>query len=147
LAAALGEQFGAALVADLDAALQQDLPPEQLLRATIDAYLAFVERDPQLYSFLVGRLGAPVGTEVANDLVTQVGARVALVLGEQLRTLGVDSGPAEAWAFGIVGMVHLAGDWWLERRTMTRARLVDDITTLLWRGFGGLVPASREEAP
>ncbi|MEY2458619.1 MAG: hypothetical protein QOG30_449, partial [Acidimicrobiaceae bacterium] len=57
-----------------------------------------------------------------------------------------DSGPAEPWAFGIVGMVHLAGDWWLERRTMTRARLVDDITALLWTGLGGLVPASREEA-
>lgn len=145
LAAALAEQFGAELVAELDAALTQDLPPEQLLRATIDTYLAFVERDPQLYSFLVGRLGAPVGTEVAVGLVGQVGSRVALVLGEQLRNLGIDSGPAEPWAFGIVGMVHLAGDWWLERRTMTRARLVDDITALLWNGLGGLVPAPREE--
>jgi AcrR family transcriptional regulator len=145
LASALAEQFGAALVAELDAALTQDLPPEQLLRATIDTYLAFVERDPQLYSFLIGRLGAPVGTDVANGLVGQVGSRVALVLGEQLRGLGIDSGPAEPWAFGIVGMVHLAGDWWLERRTMTRARLVDDITALLWTGLGGLVPAPREE--
>jgi AcrR family transcriptional regulator len=145
LASALAEQFGAALVAELDAALTQDLPPEQLLRATIDTYLAFVERDPQLYSFLIGRLGAPVGTDVANGLVGQVGSRVALVLGEQLRGLGIDSGPAEPWAFGIVGMVHLAGDWWLERRTMTRARLVDDITALLWHGLGGLAPTPREE--
>jgi AcrR family transcriptional regulator len=145
LASALADQFGTALVAELDDALTQDLPPEQLLRATIDTYLAFVERDPQLYSFLVGRLGAPVGAEVANGLVGQVGSRVALVLGEQLRGLGIDSGPAEPWAFGIVGMVHLAGDWWLERRTMTRARLVDDITALLWTGLGGLVPARREE--
>ncbi len=142
LASALAEQFGAAMIADLDAALARELPPDQLLRATIDAYLEFVERDPHLYSFLVGRLGAPVGTDMANGLVTQVGSRVALVLGEQLRSLGIDSGPAEAWAFGIVGMVHLAGDWWLERRTMTRARLVDDITTLLWSGLGGLAPAT-----
>jgi AcrR family transcriptional regulator len=145
LASALAEQFGTALVAELDEALTQDLPPEQLLRATIDTYLAFVERDPHLYSFLVGRLGAPVGTDVANGLIAQVGSRVALVLGEQLRNLGIDSGPSEPWAFGIVGMVHLAGDWWLERRTMTRARLVDDITALLWNGLGGLVPAPREE--
>lgn len=145
LASALAEQFGAALVAELDEALTRDLPPEQLLRATIDAYLAFVERDPQLYSFLVGRLGAPVGSEVTNGLVAQVGKRVALVLGEQLRNLGIDSGPSEPWAFGIVGMVHLSGDWWLERRTMTRARLVDDITALLWHGLGGLAPAPREE--
>jgi AcrR family transcriptional regulator len=145
LASALAEQFGAALVGELDAALSQDLPPDQLLRATIDTYLAFVERDPQLYSFLVGRLGVP-NNDVANGLITQVGTRVALALGEQLRALGIDSGPAEPWAFGIVGMVHLAGDWWLERRTMTRARLVDDITSLLWHGLGGLTPATREEA-
>ena len=145
LASALAEQFGAALVAQLDEALAQDLPPEQLLRATIDAYLAFVERDPQLYSFLVGRLGDHVGTDVTNGLVSQVGKRVALVLGEQLRNLGIDSGPSEPWAFGIVGMVHLAGDWWLERHTMTRARLVDDITALLWHGLGGLAAGPREE--
>lgn len=151
LASALAEQFGGALISELDAALAQDVPPDQLLRATIDAYLGFVERDPNVYSFIVGRLGAPVATEVANGLVAQVGQRVALVLGEQLRALGVDSGPAEPWAFGIVGMVHLAGDWWLERRTVTRARLVDDITALLWGGLGGLtagMPASAtEEAP
>jgi len=140
LANALAEQFGAELVAELDAALTKDLPPDQLLAATIDAYLAFVERDPNLYSFLVGRLGAPVGTEAGNGLVTQVGQRVALVLGEQLRAIGVDSGPAEPWAFGIVGLVHLAGDWWLERRTVTRARLVEDLTTLLWNGLGSLTP-------
>jgi len=140
LANALAEEFGAQLVAELDAALSKDLPPDQLLAATIDAYLAFVERDPNLYSFLVGRLGAPVGTEAANGLVAQVGQRVALVLGEQLRAIGVDSGPAEPWAFGIVGLVHLAGDWWLERRTVTRARLVEDLTTLLWNGLGSLTP-------
>lgn len=145
LASALAEQFGAALVAELDDALGRDLPPDQLLRATIDAYLAFVERDPHLYNFLVGRLGAPVGSDLANGLITQVGSRVALVLGEQLRALGIDSGPAEVWAFGIVGMVHMAGDWWLERQTMTRTRLVDDITALLWNGLGSLAGTPREE--
>ena len=145
LANALADQFGAQLVAELDAALSQQLPPEELLAATIDAYLAFVERDPHVYNFLVGRLGAPVGTDVASGLVTQLGQRVALVLGEQLRAVGADSGPAEVWAFGIVGMVHLAGDWWLERRTMTRARLVSDLTTLLWHGLGRLAPRPTEE--
>src|SRR5205085_11864666 len=70
LASALADQFGAALVAELDEALAQDLPPDQLLRATIEAYLAFVERDPQLYSFLVGRLGTSAGNDLANGLIT-----------------------------------------------------------------------------
>jgi AcrR family transcriptional regulator len=136
LAAAIADQFGTELVAELDAALAQDLPPEELLRATVDAYLAFVERDPRLYRFLLGRVSDPINA--SEGLVAHVGQRVAVVLGEQLRALGLDSGPAEPWAFGIVGLVHLAGDWWLDRRTLSRERLVDYLTTLLWGGLGGM---------
>ena len=34
-------------------------------------------------------------------------------------------------------MVHLAGDWWVERRTMPRERLVDYLAGLLWHGMRG----------
>src|SRR5436853_6569415 len=53
LVAALAERFGGDLVAELEANLARDLPPEQLLRSTVDAYLAFIERDPHVYRFLV----------------------------------------------------------------------------------------------
>ena len=58
-----------------------------------------------------------------------------MVVGEQLRAAGVDSGAAEPWAYGLVGMVHLAGDWWLDRQPMPRARLVEYLTTLVWDGL------------
>jgi hypothetical protein len=32
-------------------------------------------------------------------------------------------------------MVQVAGDWWLEQRSMTRERLVDHLVTLLWTGL------------
>jgi hypothetical protein len=72
----------------------------------------------------------------------RVGRQVSVVMGEQLRALGLDSGPAEPWAFGLVGMVHAAGDWWVERRTMPRARLVEYLTSLLWDGIGGIAQSS-----
>jgi AcrR family transcriptional regulator len=134
---ALADRFAGELVVAIDQALSSELPPAQLLRGTVDAYLAFVERDPNVYRFLVGRLADPLSAADSRGLVALVGQRVAIVLGEQLRALGLDSGPAEPWAFGIVGMVHLAGDWWLDRRTMTRDRLVEYLTTLLWQGLGG----------
>jgi len=138
LADALAERFAGDLVAALDEALHAALPPEQLVRATIDTYLAFVERDPEVYRFLIGRLADPRGSEEATHLVARVGQRVAVVLGEQLHAAGVDTGPAEPWAFGIVGMVHLAGDWWLDRRTMGRDRLVTYLSTLLWGGLSSV---------
>src|SRR3954471_15195336 len=46
LAAAIGERFGSELVGTLESALHRtDLEPEQLVRATIDAYLEFVDRE------------------------------------------------------------------------------------------------------
>ena len=57
-----------------------------------------------------------------SPLVDSIARQVAVVIGEQLRAGGLDSGAAVPWAYGIVGLVHQAGDWWLDDRTMTRER-------------------------
>ena len=139
LATAIAERVAGDLVTKIAASLSSDSPPRELLRSTIDAYLAYIEHDPSVYRFLVSRLGAPEsGLGTGTDLVSDIARRVALVLGEQLRSGGRDSGPAEPWAFGIVGMVHFAGDWWLGTKTMTRASLTEYLTTLLWHGLADM---------
>jgi hypothetical protein len=60
---------------------------------------------------------------------------ITQAIGEGLRQRGLDSGAAEPWAYAIVGAVHLAGDWWLERRVMPRERLVEYLTALVWDGM------------
>ena len=70
---------------------------------------------------------------------------MAVQIGDQLRALGLDAGGAEPFAFGVVGMVHQAGDWWIRSRTMSREALTSYLTSLLWNGFEGLAtgtPAS-----
>ena len=58
--------------------------------------------------------------ETITDVAHQIGRRIATVLGDQLRRpAGLDTGAAEPWAYGIVGMVHLTGDWWVDRQTMS----------------------------
>jgi AcrR family transcriptional regulator len=138
LTSALGARFAEGLQATLQSALEASTGPRETLVATIDAYLAFVERDPEVYQFIVTRLvGEQVDAALAlGDFLRQVSAQVAVVLGEQLRAAGRDSGGAEPLAHGIVGMVHAAGDWWIERRTMPRSRLVEYLVGLLWDGLG-----------
>jgi AcrR family transcriptional regulator len=141
LTQAVAERFMAEIRRDLGTALAQQAPPRQLLVDTIDTYLAFVEREPQVYRFLMG--GTSGGSETVallSSFMRQVGQEVAMVLGEQLRAVGADSGAAEPWAYGSVGMVHLAGDWWMERQPMPRARLVDYLATLVWSGLDSLTP-------
>jgi AcrR family transcriptional regulator len=136
LVQALAAGFVDDLLTELARALDQQVGPQQLLVTTIDTYLSFVERDPNVYRFLVQRaLADPDAGQTMSGVIGDIGQRVALVLGEQLREAGLDSGAAEPWAFGIVGMVHQAGDWWVERRTMPRARLVEYLSQLLWDGI------------
>jgi hypothetical protein len=77
-----------------------------------------------------------------SALVEGIAKQVAVVIGEQLRAAGRDSGAAVPWAFGIVGLVHQAGDWWLDDQTMSRHQLVDYLTSLLWNGLSDPTPGA-----
>lgn len=142
---AVAQGFATELMDGLRSVLAAEAPdPRTVLVTTIDAYLGFVERDRELYRFLVARATGEGGGTAAQlgGFIREVSQQVAVVVGERLRAVGVDSGGAEPLAFGVVGMVHSAGDWWLESQSMTRPRLVDYLATLLWSGFAGIGLAS-----
>lgn len=151
LTAALAARFAADLRGRLQRALGREGGPRDVLAATIDAYVQFIEDDPHLYRFLVRHaLRQEWEGERLSGFIREVGADIAVVLGEQLRESGQDSGAAEPWAYGIVGLVHMAGDWWLERRALPRRRLVTYLTDLLWAGLGPAVapaPGATGTAP
>jgi AcrR family transcriptional regulator len=110
-----------------------------LIAATVDAYLAAIESQPELYRFLMHESGLPGVRQVVDRSSQQVAAELARVIGDRLRAVGLDSGPAEPWAYGLVGLVRAIGDWWMVRdRPMSRAALTEYITTLLWQGFDGV---------
>ena len=142
LITALAERFGDDLLESVQAPLLRAAEdPRNLLESTIDSYIGFIERDPNLYRFLSRHVpdrgdGAPS----ISALVEGIAKSVAVVMGEQLRAAGRDSGAAAPWAFGIVGLVHQAGDWWLDDQTMSRAQLVEYLTSLLWDGLSGPGP-------
>ncbi|HWE69888.1 MAG TPA: TetR/AcrR family transcriptional regulator [Acidimicrobiales bacterium] len=144
LVSAIGEYAFDQVSAALDKALHADVAPRQMVLSTIDAYLQFIEADQDVYRFLVHQAGADAGS-MLNEYISRAGRQVAMVLGEGMRAAGLDSGAAEPWAFGIVGMVHSAGDWWMDRATMPRARLADYLTSLIYDGLpnaDSLGPAS-----
>lgn len=151
---AIGERFAGELLEQVQGSLASDSGPRDLLRSTVDGYLAFIEREPNLYRFLMQQsaprsaLAGPAGGPSA--VVVEVSRGVAAVIRRQLQAAGLRDDPAEPWAFGIVGMVYLVGDWWLERQTQPRDVVVEQLTSLLWDGFSGqaasLGPADRAAA-
>jgi AcrR family transcriptional regulator len=122
------------LAAALRAALEPPGTREQRVRRTVDAYLAAIEAEPQVYRFLV-RSTEVLSTEATGQVRSFV-TEVARLLAQGL-ALETGAGPVrtQAWAFGIVGAVQAAGDWWLEERPCPRGQLSDELTALLLGGY------------
>ncbi len=136
---AVGKQAGALLMERIAPELARDREPIEHIRGVIDAFLAGIEEEPELWRFVVHPQERAPGTDVIEDVREQISRLLATLLGERLRGLGLDSGGAEAWAHGLVGMMQSVGDWWLQRRTMSRATLTDYLTTLVWGGVAGVL--------
>jgi AcrR family transcriptional regulator len=137
---ALAERYVRELMSALREALKRETEPPERLASTIDTYLRFVEENPEVYRFLMHRAAGeqPEAQATVADFIGQVANEIAVVLGDVLKDAGLDSGGAMPWAHGLVGMVELAGDWWLRDRGMSRERLTAYLTDLVWKGFRGI---------
>jgi AcrR family transcriptional regulator len=144
---ALAERYTRTLMAELRATMERVTQPRERIAATIDTYLSFVEREEEAYRFLVHRamLERPEAQTTVADFVRGVAGEVAVSMRAGLLELDLDPEGAEPWAHGIVGMVQLAGDWWMTDRSMPRERVVEYLTSLLWGGFLEMARTSREE--
>jgi len=131
LTAALVEQIGADLRSLLVEETAEIDDPREFVRSTIDGYVSLFEAEPNIYRFVTSG-----DASHGRKLVDEVATELAVVLGARLRAAGKDSGAAEPWAYAIVGMVDWAGDWWLDRKTMSRADLAEYLTMLVWDGLG-----------
>lgn len=136
LYAALADRYTGALLERLQAALEEGQNRRDRVERTIGAYLASIEREPQVYRFLLHSAeGAPALSQVRSFT-----RRLSVLLaGGIAAELSVPPARAAAWGHSIVGMVQSAGDWWLEARSdgdaMTRDELVQQLTDLLFGAY------------
>lgn len=114
----------------------------------VDEFLSFIEADPEIYQLLSAHCSdAGGGNGPLNDYSRLAGRRIALVLADTLSAVGADLSPTEAWAFGIVGMIQTAADWWMGGGDLTRQELCTHLTTLIVDGLPlteKAIPARRE---
>jgi AcrR family transcriptional regulator len=137
---AVAERYVAELMAELRKALRRTSDPRRRLRRAIDTYVSFIEENAAMYDFLMHRVvsDGPGAQVTVAAFMRSVAAEVGEVLSENMLALGFDPAPAFVWSNGVVGMVHLATDAWLQKRDVSRQRFVDYLDGLLAFGFFGL---------
>lgn len=136
LARAIADRFADSLEKELATAITTVTNDTRALLAnTVDAFVGYIDRDPSLYRYLVS--GYDSGNVDLGGFLDRISNNVAFAIGEQLRSVGRDSGGAEVIARGVVAFVYAAGDWWVDRRTMPRQQLVTYVSDFLSDGFTG----------
>ncbi|MCK2237283.1 MULTISPECIES: TetR/AcrR family transcriptional regulator [unclassified Crossiella] len=144
---AVGARATDLLMEQIVPAIERRGSPRERISAVIDAYLCTIEERPELYRFMTRRSFAdrPVDADPASRTEAMIASRLARLLGEYMRLLGLDSGAAEPYAFAVVGAVEKAGDWWLERQTMSRENLRDYLVNIVWHAIDGFTRISGVE--
>ena len=140
---AVSETATEQLRAVLLSGLSSEVDPRTLLRVVIEAYLTFIEREPELYRFVVRRSfpDRPLPRDPVTTNAALIAGALAAIFAEQLCSLGLDPGGAETWAHAGVGMVQAAGDWWLQDRTLSRDQLRDYLLMMAWGALDAILQA------
>jgi AcrR family transcriptional regulator len=140
LHAALGERYVDTIIDLLRNALEGETEAAGRLRRTTETYVAFIEENEEIYDFLMRPADTelPAAPAAVAGFMSVVAAEIAGVLTADISALGLDPTPADIWANGVVGMVHLSTDRWLRTRHVSRAQFLDYLVGLLSYGFLGL---------
>lgn len=148
LQVALGQRGTEMLFERLIPAINNEEAPVPRIRKSIDAFFSMIEEHPNLYRLLATTRYSDTGDSGRAsdaDFVTQdkeiIASAVAALLGDYMRAFKIDSGAAEPWAVGVVGMVQNVADWWLDRQTMSKDSVVEYMTQLVWMAIDGVARA------
>lgn len=119
------------LTATLHLTDPDDLP--QLTANLANAYLALVERDPDIYRFVLNRPleGPAASVDPWGGLPDVMGDHLEGAIAEHLVAHGQDPACAATWGHGLVGFIRASADRWMASDPRPpRAEIVDHVCRL-----------------
>ncbi|HUB73208.1 MAG TPA: helix-turn-helix domain-containing protein [Solirubrobacteraceae bacterium] len=139
---ALLKETHAALLAHLRERIVADAPMQERMRACIDAFFAFAERQPAAWMLLFPE-HAPIEARVAADHRRERAASnrlLAELIAPDARRAGIE--PASDVGQAIFALqqaaLHGAVRWWQAHPQVAREQLVRAAMALMWSGIGAL---------
>jgi AcrR family transcriptional regulator len=132
---ALAERHIRRLVEDVRKQFVRPGDLRERTRATIDIYLSSIGANLGLYRFLMHRASAEdqATHSTVAGVIREVSREVADVLSADPRF--TDRTRAYIWGHAVVGMVHTAGDWWLDHPEVPRETVVTSLVDLILDGL------------
>jgi AcrR family transcriptional regulator len=132
---------GAVLLPRLLGELAEPHPDDREgLRAVIAAFVSLIEDEPELFRFTYAHSGRSGRADLVAATEHAIAEALAARMANRLQAVGQPTEPSTTWAYGVVGMVQLATQWWSTTRTVPATELVEQLVALAHCGLGGLLP-------
>ena len=117
--------------------------PRRMVEDAAHAFLSYIEERAEGFRILVR--DAPVGTSSGTlaSVIGDIAANAQDLLAEQFESRGYEPALAPMYARGLVGMVALVGEWWLDVGDPDRDAVAAHLANLAWNGLKDLDPDPR----
>jgi AcrR family transcriptional regulator len=123
-----------ALLERITNALDADHPRAKLEQAA-QAFLSYVEEEPDGFRILVRDSPAVGGTGTYANLIGDIAAQVEYILEAEFKDRDYDTKLAGLYSRALVGMVALVGEWWLDAKKPKRDVVVAHVVNIAWNGL------------
>ena len=110
------------------------------LHAMIAAFVELIEQEPELHRFAYAHAGHSGRADLVAATEREIAEALGRLIADRLAEGGRPTEPAMTWAYGVVGMVQLAAQWWSASRPVPAADLVEQLTALVDGGLSALLP-------
>lgn len=136
LSDALAQRLADRLIDSATSAMAKRRTARTRLVAMIQSNLVALAEDRELFFFVSGG-----GSEEMPKRTLYLAGQSAKPMAESFahwrKAEGLDPAIAEAWAYGIVGLLNMVSLWWLTDSAEPAERIAEQIAELLWSGLGG----------
>ena len=136
LSDALAQRLADRLIESVTAAMVQRRTRRTRLVAMIRANLEALAEDRELFFFVSGGASEEMPKRTLY-LAGQSAKPMAQQFAAWRKAEGLDPAIAEAWSYGIVGLLNMVSLWWLTDSAEPAERVAEQIAELLWSGLGG----------
>jgi AcrR family transcriptional regulator len=126
-----------ALLDRITAALTAGHPHELLEQAAV-ALLDYIEAETDGFRILVRESPGVSATGSFSSVLNDIAHQVEHILGAEFKSRDYDPRLAELYSQALVGMVALAGRWWLEVRKPRKETVAAHLVNLAWNGLSHL---------
>ena len=112
--------------------------PHELLEQAAVALLDYIEAETDGFRVLVRESPGMTATGSFSSVLNDIAHQVEHILGAEFKSRDYDPRLAELYSQALVGMVALAGRWWLEVRKPRKETVAAHLVNLAWNGLSHL---------